>query len=77
MTYARDWGDISRGKACATSFKMIWTYPIEAPIRSGVIRRSGNEKRDRERPNLICEESVKRDLKNWSITKEITLDRRE
>jgi hypothetical protein len=26
---------------------------------------------------LIWEESVKRDLKDWSITKELALDRRE
>jgi hypothetical protein len=49
----------------------------EAPVRSGVIRRSTNEKRDRGRPNLIWEESVKRDLKDWCITKEFALDRRE
>jgi hypothetical protein len=30
-----------------------------------------------ERPNLIWEESVKRDLKDWSIVKEVALDRRE
>jgi hypothetical protein len=36
----------------------------EALVRSGVIRRSGNEKRDRGRPNLTWEESVKRDLKD-------------
>jgi hypothetical protein len=49
----------------------------EAPIRSGVIRRSGNEKKDRGRSNLTWEESVKRDLKDWCITKELELDRRE
>jgi hypothetical protein len=43
----------------------------------GVIRRSGNEKRGRGRPNLTWEESVKRDLKDWCITKELALDRRE
>jgi hypothetical protein len=26
---------------------MVWIYPTEAPVRSGVIRRSGNEKRGR------------------------------
>jgi hypothetical protein len=26
---------------------------------------------------LTCEESVKRDLKDWCITKELALDRRE
>jgi hypothetical protein len=48
----------------------------ETPVRSGVIRRSGNEKRGRGRPNLIWEESVKRDLNDWCITKELVLDRR-
>jgi hypothetical protein len=48
-----------------------------APVRNGIIRRIGDEKRGRGRPNLIWEESMKRDLKDWSITKELTLDRRE
>jgi hypothetical protein len=56
---------------------MVWTYPTEALIHSGVIRRSGNEKRGRVRSNLTWEESVKRDLKDWCITKELALDRRE
>jgi hypothetical protein len=47
------------------------------PVHSGVIRRSGNEKRGRGRPNLTWEEFVKRDLKDWCITKELALDRRE
>jgi hypothetical protein len=51
--------------------------PAEAPVHSGVIRRSGNEKRGRGRPKLTWEESVKRDLKDWCITKELVLDRRE
>ena len=58
-------------------FGHIQRRPAEAPVRSGVIRRSGNEKRGRGRPNLTWEESVKRDLKNWCITKELALDRRE
>jgi hypothetical protein len=37
---------------------------VEAPVRSEVIRRSSNEKRGKGRPNLIWEESVKRDLKD-------------
>jgi hypothetical protein len=49
----------------------------DAPIRNGVIRRTGNNKRGREQPNLIWEESVKRDLKDLCITNELTLDRRE
>jgi hypothetical protein len=51
--------------------------PVEAPIRNEVIRRIGNKKRGRGRPNLTWEESVKRDLKDWCITKELALDRRE
>jgi hypothetical protein len=51
--------------------------PVEAPIRNGVIRRTGNKKRGRGRPNLTWEESVKRDLKDWCITNELALDRRE
>jgi hypothetical protein len=45
----------------------------------GVIRRTGNNKRARGRPNLTWEESVKRDLKDLCITntKELALDRRE
>jgi hypothetical protein len=58
-------------------FGHIQRRPAEAPVHSGVIRQSGNEKRGRERPNLTCEESVKRDLKDWCITKELALDRRE
>jgi hypothetical protein len=58
-------------------FGHIQRRPTEAPIRNGVIRRTGNEKRGRGRLSLIWEESVKRDLKDWCITKELTLDRRE
>jgi hypothetical protein len=55
----------------------IQRRPAEAPIRNRVIRRTGNKKRGRGRSNLTWEESVKRDLKDWCITKELTLDRRE
>jgi hypothetical protein len=58
-------------------FGHIQRRPADVSVRSGVIRRSGNEKRDRGRPNLTWEESVKRDLKDWYITKELALDRRE
>jgi hypothetical protein len=58
-------------------FGHIQWRPAEAPIRNGVIRRIDNEKRDRGRPNLTWEESVKRDLKDWCITKELALDKRE
>jgi hypothetical protein len=51
--------------------------PAEAPVHSEVIRRFGNEKRGRGRPNLTWEESGKRDLKDWCITKELALDKRK
>jgi hypothetical protein len=35
------------------------------------------EKRGRGRPSLTWEQSMKRDLKDWCITKELALDRRE
>jgi hypothetical protein len=62
---------------CLRWFGHIQRRTIEASICNGVIRRTGNEKRGRERPNLTWEESVKRDLKDLCITKELALDRRE
>jgi hypothetical protein len=56
---------------------MVWTYLTEAPVRSRVIRQTGNERIGRGRSNLTWKKSVKRDLNNWSITKELALDRRE
>jgi hypothetical protein len=58
-------------------FEHMQRRPAEAPICNGVIRRTGNKKRGRGRPNLTWEKSVKRDLKDWCITKELTLDKRE
>jgi hypothetical protein len=58
-------------------FRHMQRRPAEAPIRNGVIRRTSNKKIGRERPNLTLEEPVKRDLKDWCITKELALDRRE
>jgi hypothetical protein len=58
-------------------FGHIQQRPTEAPIYNGVIRWTCNKKRSRWRPNLTWEETVKRDLKDWCITKELVLDRRE
>jgi hypothetical protein len=58
-------------------FRHIQRRLAEAPIRNAVIRPTGNEKRGRGRSNLTWEESVKRYLKDWCITKELALDRRE
>ena len=38
-------------------------------MRSGVLERVDNVKRDRGRPKLTWDESVKRDLKDWNISK--------
>jgi hypothetical protein len=58
-------------------FGHIQRRSVDAPIRNGGIRRTGKNKRGRGRPNLTWEESVKRDLKDWCITKELALDRKE
>ena len=44
-------------------------------MHNGVLERVDNVKRGRCRPKLTCDELVKRDLKDWNISKEIALDR--
>jgi len=44
-------------------------------VRNGVLERVDNVKRGRGRPKLTWDESVKRNLKDWNISKEIALDR--
>jgi hypothetical protein len=61
---------------CLRWFEHIQWRPLETPVHSRVISQISNVKRCRERPNLIWEEFVKRDLKDWSITIELELDRR-
>ena len=56
-------------------FGHVQRRPPEAPVRSGVLERVDNVKRGRGRPKLTWDESVKRDLKDWNISKEIALDR--
>ena len=56
-------------------FGHIQRRPPEAPMHSRRLKRAENVKRGRGRPNLTWEESVKRDLKDWSITKELAMDR--
>ena len=58
-------------------FGYIQRRPEDAPVRSGIIKHAEKVKRGRERPNLTWKESVKRDLKDWNIAKELTIDRRE
>ena len=56
-------------------FGHIQRWPPEAPVHSGRLKRAENVKRGRGRPILTWEESVKRDLKDWSIDKELAMDR--
>lgn len=45
-------------------------------VHGGTIKWLNNMKRGRGRPHLTWEESTKRDLKDWNITKELALDMR-
>ncbi|KAG2549704.1 hypothetical protein PVAP13_9KG354113 [Panicum virgatum] len=56
-------------------FGHVQRRPPEAPVRNGVLERVDNVKRGRGRPKLTWDELVKRDLKDWNISKEIALDR--
>jgi hypothetical protein len=49
--------------------------PPEAPMGSGVLDRVDSVRRGRGRPKLTWDESVKRDLKEWDIPKELVMDR--
>jgi hypothetical protein len=44
-------------------FGHVQRMPLEAPVRSGVLKRADNVKSGRGRPKLTWNESVKRDLK--------------
>ena len=56
-------------------FRHVQRRPPEAPVRSEVLEQVDNVKRGRGRPKLTWDESVKRDLKDWNISKVIALDR--
>ena len=43
-------------------------------MRSGVLKRVDSVKRDRGRPKLTWGASVKRDLKEWNISKDLAMD---
>ena len=55
-------------------FGHLQRRPSEAPVRSGILRRTENV-RSRGRPRLTWEEAVKRDLRDWNVAKELALDR--
>ena len=56
-------------------FGHVQRRPPEAPVRSRVLKRVDSVKRDRGRPKLTSGESVKRDLKEWNISKDLAMDR--
>ncbi|PUZ75050.1 hypothetical protein GQ55_1G117000 [Panicum hallii var. hallii] len=56
-------------------FGHVQRRPPEAPVRSGVLKRGDNVKRGRGRLRLTWDETVKRDLKEWNIAKELAMDR--
>jgi hypothetical protein len=44
-------------------------------VHSGVLKRADNVKSGRGPPKLTWNESVKRDLKEWNISKDLAMDR--
>ena len=56
-------------------FGHVQRRPPDALVCNGVLERVDNIKRGRGRPKLTWDESVKRDLKDWNISKEIALDK--
>ncbi|KAG2654061.1 hypothetical protein PVAP13_1NG538400 [Panicum virgatum] len=56
-------------------FGHVQRRPPEAPVHSWVLELDDNVKRGRSRPKLTRDESVKRDIKDWNISKEVPLDR--
>ena len=47
---------------------------VDVLLHGGWIKCADNVKRGQGRPNLIWEESVKRDPTDWNITKELAMD---
>ena len=56
-------------------FGHVRRRPPEAPVRSGVLKRVDSVKRGRGRPKLTWGESVKRDLMEWNISKDLAMGR--
>jgi hypothetical protein len=56
-------------------FGHVQMRPLEAPVHSGVLDRVGSVRRGRCQSKLTWDESVKRDLKERDIPKELVMDR--
>ena len=53
-------------------FGHVQRRPLEVPVRNGVLEQVDNVKRGRGRPKLTWDVSVKRDLKDWNISKDLS-----
>ena len=56
-------------------FGHVQRRPPEAPVHSGILKHDDNMRRGRGRPKLTWEETIRRDLKDWSIPRDLSLDR--
>ena len=56
-------------------FEHVQRKPPKAPVRSWVLKRADNVKRGRGRPKLTWDKSVKRDMREWNISKDLAMDR--
>jgi hypothetical protein len=56
-------------------FGHIQRRPPEVLVRSGILCRPENTRREKNQPRLTWEEAIKRDLKEQNIFKKLNLDR--
>ena len=56
-------------------FGHVQRRPPEAPVHSGILKHDSNMRRGRGRPKLTWEETIRRDLKDWSIPRDLSFDR--
>jgi hypothetical protein len=56
-------------------FGHVQRRPPEVPVRSGVLKQADNVKSGRGRPKLTWDESIKRDIMEWNISKDLAMDR--
>ncbi|KAG2581508.1 hypothetical protein PVAP13_6KG039370 [Panicum virgatum] len=56
-------------------FGHVQRRPPKAPVHSGILKHDGNMRRARGQPKLTWEETIRRDLKDWSIPRDLSLDR--
>jgi hypothetical protein len=56
-------------------FGHVQRRPPEVPVHTRVLKRADNVNSGRGRPKLTWDESVKRDLKEWNISKDLAIYR--